>query len=94
MICTVRQAQPFHGSIVLSYCSSRSETRWIFTEEIDRFKCEYLHTIKKGIYRQPSEENKKLVLKKIWSESARVASFGIGILPKINKNYFFDNIFG
>jgi hypothetical protein len=86
MLCTVWQAQPLHGSIVLNYFSSRSKTIWIFTEEIERYKCECLHTIKKGIYRQPCEENKKKALKKIWSQSARVTSFGIGILPKGNKN--------
>ena len=64
MIYTVWQAQPLHGSIVLNYCSSRSETRWIFTEEIEKYKCEFLYTIKKGIYRRPCEENKKMYWEK------------------------------
>ena len=84
MRCTVWQAQPFKGSMVLNYCCSRSETRWIFTEEIGRYKCECLHTIKKGIYRRPCEENNKKVMRKTWSQSARVASESCHKVTKIN----------
>ena len=33
-------------------------------------------------------------MRKTWPQSARLASFGIGILTKGNKNISFDNIFG
>ena len=67
-----------------NYFSSRSETRWIFTEEIDRYKCECLNTIKKVFIDDLVKKTKKII-KKIWSQSARVASFGIGILQKSKK---------
>ena len=49
----------------------------------------YTKIKKKGIYRQPCEENKKKCIEKTWSQSARVASFGIGILFNLNFHIYF-----
>ena len=53
-----------------------------------------VYTQLKNVFIDNLVKKKKIVLRKTWSQSARVASFGIGILPKGKKNNFFYNIFG